>query len=51
MLQALAPLFIGLAGAAALASLARDLARFPATYARLQEQARHLGVHDHDHAN
>lgn len=39
---ALASLIIGMAGALALASMARDLARLPFTYARLQQEARNL---------
>lgn len=42
IVAALASLIIGMAGALALASIERDLARFPSTYARLQSEARNL---------
>jgi hypothetical protein len=45
---AAAYLVFGMAGALALASIARDLARFPSILARLQQQARDCGVHDNE---
>lgn len=47
MIGALASLLFGLAGAIALASLARDLSRLPSTYARLQSEARALRSADY----
>lgn len=48
MIGSLASLLIGLAGGLALASIARDLARFPSTYARLQSEAREIERLSHD---